>query len=139
MRWAHAMTFSWFGRMFWALSGGRQLQDSEKHARCPVLGQGRDGGAPTAVYEEGAAGGPRMLSSWCPVARLQRGANSEAVPALGAATNPKGVGQGEGLGCPGYGPRPVSLDTCSSRIYREYMSKRFWAGHQMSLFGHFKA
>lgn len=68
MRWAHAMTFAWFGRMFRALSGGRRLQDSEEHARCPVLGQGRYGGAPTAVYEGGAAGGPRMLSSWCPVA-----------------------------------------------------------------------
>lgn len=52
----HAMTRAWFGRKLWALSGGRQLQDSEKHPRCGMLGQGGCGGASTAAYKEGAAG-----------------------------------------------------------------------------------
>lgn len=140
MLWAQAMTLAWFGGgEFWALSGARQLQDSEKLGTCPELGQGRCGGAATAACEEGVLSGPRVPSSWCPVARPQRQSNSEAVPALGTATSPSGVGHGEGLGCPGHAPGPASLDKGSSRIYWEYMSRAFWAGHRMSLFGHFKA
>lgn len=45
----------------WALSGGRQLQDSEKLRTCPVLDQGRCGAAPTALCEERLLSGPRVL------------------------------------------------------------------------------
>lgn len=136
MLWAQAMTLAWFGGKLWPLSGGRQLQDSEKLGTCPVLGQGRCGGAPTAGCVCGGAvlSGPMMLSSWCPMARPQRQSNSEAVPALGTATSPSGVGLGEGLGCPCHGPGPASPDNCSSGICWEYMSKGFWAGHRMSPF-----
>lgn len=31
---------------------------------------------------------------------------------------------------------PASLDDCSSRIHREYISEGFWAGHGTGPFGH---